>query len=352
MSTGSFERKGILPGGCLQPPPKHGLKKLVIHTSSYGYLAKELVANNPESFELLKFERKRFADGERYHRLLQKVRGRDVVVVGGTIDEKETMELYFLSTMVWRYKAHSITAILPYFGYSTMERAVKFGEDVKAKDIAVMLSSLPKPPGGLTFVMLDLHAEGIVDYFENGVWTEHLYAKQFVLDGIAQSVAEAGSPAKVNIGTTDGGRLKWADSLAKEAGVGLAIVLKRRLSGTKTERMAVQGDVAGVDIDIFDDMIRTGGSLVESGKGYREGKSRKHRVRATHGVLPGKAIERLMGATDESGEKLFEHVYVTNSHPRAVRLAKKYPQFLTAVSITPLLADYLINGHPLERGVS
>src|SRR5579871_5000783 len=91
---------GVMPAGGSMTIPISNAKKLICHTSSYGYLAKEVLAFNKDAFEPLRVERKRFPDSESYHRLEQRVRDRDVVIIGGTINERELMELYFMSCMM------------------------------------------------------------------------------------------------------------------------------------------------------------------------------------------------------------------------------------------------------------
>jgi ribose-phosphate pyrophosphokinase len=246
------------------------------------------------------------------------------------------MELYDLACMMHRYKARSLQIVIPYFGYQTMERAVKPFEDVKAKNRALLLSSLIKPNFPVTIVMVDLHTEGIPEYFENGVGTEHLYAKAVVFKAIGQLKGTR----QFVLGCTDAGRAKWCESLAREIGVRIGFVFKHRLDGETIEELAISADVDGCDVFIFDDMIRTGGTLINAAKGYRAKGARDIYVISTHGVLPGKALARLANATDDQGQQLFKHIVVTDSHPNAVRLAR-HSSFLTVETIAQLLVDHL-----------
>ena len=106
------------------------------------------------------------------------------------------------------------------------------------------------------------------------------------------------------------------------------------------------GDVAGIDIDLFDDMIRRGTTAIDAGVGYRSGipgkegtGCKKIRFIASHGVLPGNALDRLRGALDLQGQPLFDEVIVTNSHPNAVRLAGDY---LKVKSISYILVEAVL----------
>jgi ribose-phosphate pyrophosphokinase len=312
------------------------MKKLVFSTDRYRYLARAIVALAPDALEMGGLVRKRFTDKELYHRLAASVKGRDIVIVGGTINDASTMEIFDLSCLMHRYKARSLEIVIPFFGYQTMERAVKPFEDVKAKNRALLLSSLIKPNFPVTVVMVDLHSEGIPEYFENGVGTEHLYAKHIVFKSIG---ALKGARPYV-LGCTDAGRAKWCESLARELGIRIGFVFKHRADGEVIEELAISADVEGCDVFIFDDMIRTGGTLINAAKGYRAKGARDIYVISTHGVLPGKALTRLENATDDQGVKLFKRIVVTDSHPNAVRLAKG-SDFLSVESIDQLLADHL-----------
>lgn len=111
--------------------------------------------------ELGLVERDRFPDGEHYLRVRNDVNDCDVVLVGGTCDHDATLELYDLACAVVEGGAATLTMVCPYFGYSTMERAVKRGESVMAKNRARIVSSIPRAKLGNRILLLDLHSEGI-----------------------------------------------------------------------------------------------------------------------------------------------------------------------------------------------
>ena len=255
-------------------------------------------------------ERRAFPDGERYQRIGSDVEGREVVVVGGTVDDAATLALYDLASAVVMYGARRLSLVVPYFGYSTMERAVRSGEVVVAKTRARLLSSIPRAAAGNRVLLLDLHSEGIPHYFEGGMAAFHVYAKS-VLGPVMAAVGGEGFV----LGSTDSGRAKWVESLANDLGVDAAVILKRRVSGTETRVTAVSASVEGRTVVIYDDMIRTGGSLVGAGQAYRAAGAKRLVAVATHGVLPGDSLARLQATG------LFERIVCTDSHPRAVALA-------------------------------
>src|SRR6478672_3874612 len=98
------------------------MQKLLFSTQSYRYLLDKILAEG--DFERGNVEVNNFPDGERYQRIITKVNGRDVVLVGGTISDNDTLELYDLASSMAKYGANSLTMVIPFYGYSTMERAV------------------------------------------------------------------------------------------------------------------------------------------------------------------------------------------------------------------------------------
>ena len=256
--------------------------------------------------------RDRFPDGEHYLRVIDEVNDRDVVLVGGTCDHDATLELYDLACAIVECGASTLTLIVPYFGYSTMERAVRHGEAVMAKNRARVLSSIPRAKLGNQIVLLDLHSEGIPHYFEGTIRPFHVYAKPVIVQ-LARDLAGE----RFVLGSTDAGRAKWVESLANDLGVPAAFVFKRRISGEKTEVTAVSTALSGETVVIYDDMIRTGSSLMNAARAYREAGAGKMIAIATHAVFPERALERIQ----ESG--LFEAIGVTNSHRNAAGLSEK-----------------------------
>ena len=281
---------------------------LVFSTRSYAYLREDLVQVGrlePGSIEV-----STFPDGERYQRLVTPVSGRDVVLVGGTVSDADTLELFDLACSIVKEGAHSLALVIPYFGYSTMERAVKPGEVVTAKTRARLFSAVPLAAAGNRVFLVDLHAEGIPHYFEGGIRPVHVYAKPVVVD-----LARRLGGDDIVLACTDADRAKWVESLANEMGVPASFVFKRRLDGSHTEVTAMSAVVSGKSVVIYDDMIRTGGSLIAAARAYKDAGAVRLTAIATHGVFPGDALERLT----ETG--LFSAIACTDTHPRARELA-------------------------------
>jgi ribose-phosphate pyrophosphokinase len=268
--------------------------------------------------------RKLFPDGEHYLRVEDEVNDREVVLVGGTVDHDATLELYDLACALVECGASSLTLVVPYFGYSTMERAVKRGESVMAKNRARILSSIPRAKLGNQIVLLDLHSEGIPHYFEGTIRPFHVYAKP-VIEDLARELAGD----SFVLGSTDAGRAKWVESLANDLHVPAAFVYKRRISGESTEVTAVSAALKGETVVVYDDMIRTGSTLINAGRAYREAGAGRLIAIATHGVFAGDGASRIR----ESG--LFETIAVTDSHPNARQ------EGVLVRSVAPLFESYV-----------
>ncbi|MGB3465037.1 MAG: ribose-phosphate pyrophosphokinase-like domain-containing protein, partial [Cyclobacteriaceae bacterium] len=134
-------------------------KTILFHTTNYKYLARKVAAL--ADVKKGKVEVREFSDGERYQRIISEIEGRNVALIGGTITDEDTLELYDLASALVSYGCNSLKIFVPYYGYSTMERAVKHREIVTAKTRARLLSSIPRSVKGNRIYLFDLHSEGI-----------------------------------------------------------------------------------------------------------------------------------------------------------------------------------------------
>jgi ribose-phosphate pyrophosphokinase len=274
-------------------------------------------------------ERETFPDGERGLRLASPVVDADAILVGGTASDGDTLELYDLACTLVECGLHGLTLVVPYFGYSTQERPTRDGESVTAKTRARLLSSIPLPSGGIRVLLVDLHTAGLPYYFEGGVRPVQVSARPL----FAQAIREY-APGGCVVASTDAGRAKYVEGLANDLRVDASFVFKRREDGG-TRVLAVSARVAGQHVMLYDDMVRTGGSLIAAAEAYREAGANRITALATHGVLAGEAVARLR----ESG--LFSGLVVTDTHPRARQLGGG---FVEVRSVVPLLAGALQAG--------
>lgn len=303
-------------------------KQIIFSTNSYNFLKDSICKNT--KFEEGIIEKKAFPDGEKYNRIISDVLNRDIVFLGGTINDSDTLDIYDISCAISKYGAKSLTLIIPYYGYSTMERAVKKGEVVTAKTRARLLSSIPQSYEGNRVVLLDLHAEGIPHYFEGSIHTFHLYAKPVII----QAIKELSNQEEFILASTDAGRAKWVESLANDLNVRPAFVYKKRISGEETQVSGISADVENKTVIIYDDMIRTGSSLVNAAKAYLECGAKEIFAVTTHGIFPNNSLEKIKN----SG--YIKKIACTDSHPRVLELEN---EFLMVKSISGLITEFLLN---------
>jgi ribose-phosphate pyrophosphokinase len=298
---------------------------LVFSIAAYDYLGVAIAAAG--GWEYGKIYREEFPDGEHYCRIDTDPADRDVILVGGTVDDAATLALYDLACGLVNSGAYRLSLVIPYYGYSTMERSTRDGEIVTAKTRARLLSSIPLASRGTQVFLLDLHVASIAHYFEGGIRPIHVYAK----DLITSEARRLGGDDFV-LACTDAGRAKWVESLANDLGVQAAFVYKRRVSGSETHVTGVSAQVAGKRVVIYDDMIRTGGSLINAAQAYRDAGASSIDALATHGLFPGDSLARIQATG------LFGQVATTDSHPRAMALSSPY---LHVTSTAKLLAEHL-----------
>jgi ribose-phosphate pyrophosphokinase len=286
------------------------LPKLLFSIESYLWVKDEFVRAG--DCERGSVERKAFPDGEIYRRLVEDPWGRDVVLLAGTPRESDWLELYDLGCAISRAGARSLSIVMPYFGYATMERAVLAGEVVTAKTRARLISAIPPCEAGTRIFLFDLHTDGIEFYFGDAHVTHHVYGAPVVTELVR---AAAGGEPFV-LGATDAGRAKWVESLARRLGCQPAFVYKRRdPRGGALTVTGVNADVQGLRVVVYDDMIRTGGSLLQAARAYLDSGAREVHAVASHLVLPGDAWQRI------AASGLIASVRGTSSHPGSTQVA-------------------------------
>ncbi|MEZ4300075.1 MAG: ribose-phosphate diphosphokinase [Polyangiaceae bacterium] len=303
------------------------MRKLLFTIASYAYLAPRFLA--ADDFEEGQIERKTFPDGERYLRIATDPWARDVILLGGTPTDLDWLELYDLGCAISRAGARSLSIVMPYFGYSTMERATRPGEVVTARTRARLISSIPPCEAGSRVFLFDLHTDGIEFYFGDGHVTHHLYGAPLVTSTIRKIMADR----PFVLGATDAGRAKWVQSLAGNLGVEPAFVYKKRDPVTGDIALTgINADVSGREVMIYDDMIRTGSSLLQAGRAYKAAGATKVHAIASHLILPGGSVDKLLTAG------VFDTVSGTNSHPGSLRVAERGQEI---ASVTDLLVPAL-----------
>ncbi|MCP3919322.1 MAG: ribose-phosphate pyrophosphokinase [bacterium] len=271
----------------------------------------------------------RFPDGEIDIKVGEDLRGRDVFVLQPTcppVNENWTELLLLLDTLR-RSSAGRITAVMPYYGYARKDRKDEGRVPISAKVVANTLIA----SGAERVMTVDMHAAQIQGFFDIPV--DHLYARPVLLGAIQSSGLK--DPVVV---TPDVGGTKMARAYAKRLdGADLAIVDKRRISGSETVIEHVIGDVEGRDCVIVDDLISTGGSISQAASILKKSGAQKIIIAVSHAVFCGPAVERLDAAP-------VDKILVTDTIPPGDRSPKQ----LQICSLAPLIAHAIKNIHRSE----
>jgi ribose-phosphate pyrophosphokinase len=275
--------------------------------------------------EVARCTRERFPDGERHIQLRHDVRGKDVYVVQPTAPpvEGHLVELLLMVDACRRSGARRVTAVTPYFGYARQDRRRHAGEPLSARVVADLFSATKVD----RVVTVDPHSGALESMF--GTAIECVGAVP-VLAAVLAATSEPGVEGAVVV-APDLGAAKLAEGYAAVLGVPVAIVRKKRVSGDVVHVEKIVGEVAGRTPIVVDDMISTGATVVAAAHALLDAGSRSPlHVVATHGLLVGKAAERL-------GEIPLHQVLVTDTV--AVPSTPSLP--VNVVSVAPLLADVI-----------
>jgi ribose-phosphate pyrophosphokinase len=229
----------------------------------------------------------RFPDGEKVVRVEDDVRGRDCFVIQSTckpVDEHLVELLIFLDCLR-RASAKRITAVIPYFGYARQDRKDEGRVPITAKLVANMIVTA----GANRVLAIDLHAQQLQGFFDIPV--DHL-SGELVLSKYFRD-------KKINnltVVSPDVGNIKTASRYTSDLGGELAIVHKKRISGSKVTAQEIIGDVAGRNVLMCDDIIATAGTVCTAAELLKERGAKKIYVGATHGVLAEQSIKLLNDA--------------------------------------------------------
>lgn len=275
----------------------------------------------------------RFSEGEVQVQIKENIRGKDVFIVQPTCPpaNDNLMELLILIDAARRASAQRITAVLPYYGYARQDRKDQPRVPITAKLVANLIVAA----GANRVLTMDLHASQIQGFFDIPV--DHLYAINDICEYFAQKKLKKQDLVVVS---SDVGGIKMARAYAKRLDLPLAIVDKRRSSPEKTEVMHILGDVKGKTGIIVDDIIATGGSVVEAAEALKKNGMQSVYVGVSHGILSGNAIERI------SACNVLKEVIITDSIPLKNQSNKNGK--IKVVSVAPLLADAIKRIHNEE----
>ena len=228
---------------------------------------------------------KRFADGEIYVEINENIRGNSVFVIQSTSNpaNDNLMELLLVVDALRRSSAKNITAVIPYFGYARQDRKVVPRTSISAKVVANLITNA----GAHRVVTVDLHAGQIQGFFDmpvDNLFTTPLFARY---------IKKKLKSRKLICVSPDVGGVQRTRGLATKIKAELAIIDKRRPAPGKSQVMNIIGDVKGKTCIIVDDIIDSGGTIVNAVEALKKNGAQDVYVFITHGVLSGEAVSKI-----------------------------------------------------------
>jgi len=265
---------------------------------------------------------RRFADMEIFVEIQENVRGADVFVIQSTSypANDHLMELLIIIDALRRSSARRITAVVPYFGYARQDRKPGPRTPISAKLVANLITHA----GADRVLTVDLHAGQIQGFFD--IPTDNLFASPVMV----RDIKERYQLDNLMVVSPDVGGVVRARGLAKRINAPLAIIDKRRERAGESEVMNVIGDVSGRTCILVDDIVDSGGTLVNAAEALIKNGAEAVTAYITHGVLSGGAVARV------AASKLKELVITDSIQPtEAVRVARN----IRVLSIATLIGE-------------
>jgi ribose-phosphate pyrophosphokinase len=272
----------------------------------------------------------RFPDGEKVIRVEDDVRGRDCFVVQSTckpVDE-HLVELLIYLDCLRRASASRVTAVIPYFGYARQDRKDEGRVPITAKLAANLITTA----GADRVLAIDLHAQQLQGFFDIPV--DHLTGEL-----VLSKYFKKKKIGKLTVVSPDVGNIKTASRYTSHLGGELAIVHKKRVSGSEVEAREIIGDVKGRNIVMCDDIIATGGTVCSAAKLVKERGAEKIYVGATHGVFAGEALKLLSKAP-------IDEVVVTDTIPQSKETKKL--RNIKVLTVSTMLGEAIKRIHKNE----
>jgi ribose-phosphate pyrophosphokinase len=267
-----------------------------------------------------------FSDGETRIRLDENVRGSDVFVVQSGVDnvDHHIMELLLILDALRRSSAQRVTAVIPYYPYARQEKKTAGREPVSAKLLANLLTTA----GADRILTLDLHAPAIEGFFDIPV--DHLRATPILANHIRQL-----GLGNIVVVSPDSGGVARASDFRSRVGGGLALFAKRRPEPEVAEMIEMVGDVEGRTAIIIDDIISTGGTLLDAATELKRRGAERVLACAVHAILSGDATSRIL-------ESDLEELIVTDTIPNP---PDKLNHKIRALTVAPMLAEAIMRIH-------
>ena len=265
---------------------------------------------------------KRFPDNEIYVEINENIRGNSIFVVQSTSNpvNDNLMELLICIDALRRSSAKNITAVIPYFGYARQDRKVVPRTAISAK----LVSNLITDAGANRILSVDLHAGQIQGFFDIPV--DNLFATPIFARHIKKNI----KTNNLICVAPDVGGVERARALSRRINVGIAIIDKRRPAPGKSEVMNIVGNVKHKICVIVDDIIDSGGTIVNAAKALKDKGAKEIYVYITHAVLSGSAVDKIK---ESQIKKLIITDTIDNS--KKIKASKK----IEVISIAPMMSE-------------
>ena len=265
---------------------------------------------------------KKFSDGEIYIEINENIRGNSIFIIQGISSpaNDNLMELLLCIDALKRSSAKNITAVIPYFGYARQDRKVVPRTSISAK----LVSNLITNAGANRIVTVDLHSGQIQGFFDmpvDNLFTTPIFAR-YIKKNIKSKNFICVSP--------DAGGIERTRGLAKKINADLAIIDKRRPQAGKSQVMNIIGQVKDKDCIIVDDIIDSGGTIVNAADALIKKGAKDVYVFVTHAVLSGEAINKIK-------KSKIKKLVITDSIDNSKRI--KNINKIQVLSIAPLMAE-------------
>ena len=292
----------------------------ILSGTSNPRLSKEI--SKKLKLKLINTNIKRFADGEIYIEINENIRGNSVFVIQSTSTpaNDNLMELLLCIDALRRSSAKNITAVIPYFGYARQDRKVAPRTSISAK----VVSNLIKNAGASRIVTVDLHAGQIQGFFDipvDNLFTTPMFAR-YIKKKFKTKNLVCVSP--------DVGGVQRTRGLATKIKADLAIIDKRRPEPGKSQVMNIIGDVKGKNCIIVDDIIDSGGTIINAVEALKKAGAIDVYVFITHAVLSGDAAERIK-------KSKIKKLIITDTIDNSLKI--KNNSKIEVISISPLMAE-------------
>jgi ribose-phosphate pyrophosphokinase len=265
---------------------------------------------------------RKFSDGEIYIEINENIRGNSIFIIQSVSSpaNDNLMELLLCIDALKRSSAKNITAVIPYFGYARQDRKVVPRTSISAK----LVSNLITNAGADRVVTVDLHAGQIQGFFDIPV--DNLFATPIFAKHIKRKI----KTKNLICVAPDVGGVERARALGKKLDVGLAIVDKRRPSPGKSQVMNVIGNVKNKVCILTDDIIDSGGTIVNAADALLKRGAKEVHVYATHGVFSGDAVKNIKNSK-------IKNLVITDSIDSSDKFKKA--RNIEVLSISILLAE-------------